>query len=226
MPEGKITALRKQEHDPQRVNVFIENTFAIGISLTTLTRESLYIGKLIDAAAWARLEASEHHDKAFQAALRYLQSRPRSTAEVRLKLQQKQFAAPVIDAAIARLTELELLNDEAFARFWVENRQTHRPRGVALVRTELLRKGIDRTIIDHTMADEDLHGDDSERALALARGVLRKYQDAPDRAAFQRRLGGYLQRRGFLFATIRPILDELWHEVQQTGVDEAEDREE
>lgn len=214
MPEGFITALQAQERDSQRVNVFIDGVFALGISLNTLAREELYIGKPIDAAQWTRLQAAESADKALQAALRFLQARPRSIAEVRTRLEQKQYAAEAIEDAIARLADLNLLDDLAFARFWVENRQACRPRGVQALRDELYRKGIARTIIDEVVSDEHLVGDERERAFILARAALPKYANVSDRVTFQRRLGGYLQRRGFDYETIKPILDRLWREVE------------
>jgi regulatory protein len=215
MPAGTITALRTQAHDNQRVNVFVDDAFAIGVSLNTITREGLYVGKVLDAAAWTRLEEAECADKAVTAALQYLTARPRSTAEVRERLQRKQFPPEAVEAALTRLQERGLIDDTAFSRFWVENRQACRPRGVQALRSELYRKGIDRTTIDATLSDTDLTGDEYEQALTLARTALRKYADAPNYATFQRRLGGYLQRRGFGFDTISSILDLLWQEVQQ-----------
>jgi regulatory protein len=215
MPEGTITALRPQERDSQRINVFLDDRFALGISLDTLAREGLYVGQYIDAACWQRLESAEQASKARHAALRFLQARPRSVAEVRERLQRKQFAAPLIEHTIARLSDMGMLDDNAFARFWVENRNACRPRGPQALRNELYRKGIDRAVIDATLQDETLTGGEHERALLLARGVLAKYASAPDRITFQRRMGGYLQRRGFGYDTIRPILDLLWEEVSQ-----------
>ncbi|MCU0494081.1 MAG: RecX family transcriptional regulator [Chloroflexaceae bacterium] len=214
MPAGKITALRAQEHDSQRVNVFIDGAFAIGISLNTLSREGLHVGKVLEAEAWTRLESAEGNDKAFQAALRFLNARPRSTTEVRERLAQKSFQPEAIDLAVARLVELGLLNDEQFARFWVENRLTCRPRGARMLREELRRKGVSRTVVDTVLHDEELTGDEDERALTLARAALRKYADAPDRATFQRRLGGYLQRRGFDAGSTMKIVNRLWQELK------------
>jgi regulatory protein len=214
MPEGTITALRYQERDRQRVNVFIDGAFALGVSLETLTSEKLYVGKQLDAEAWARLEGAEQMGKTLQAAWRLLQARPRSVAELRERLQRKQMPPAAIEQAIARLHELEMLDDAAFARFWVENRNTCRPRGPQALRQELSQKGISRDVITATLADEELMGDEHERALTLARGVLGKYAAAADYATFQRRLGGYLQRRGFGYDTIRPIVEALWREVR------------
>ena len=101
-------------------------------------------------------------------------------------------------------------------------RQSCRPRGVGALRDELRRKGIDRALVDATLSDEALTGGEDQRALTIARGALRKYASAPDRNTFQRRMGGYLQRRGFGFDTIGPILDTLWTELKGAIEEETE----
>lgn len=220
MPAGTITALRAQANDPQRVNVFIDGEFALGVSLNTITQERLYIGRQLDEADYARIEQAERADKAFQAALRFLESRPRSAAEVRERLGRKSFEPREIDAAIARLGALGLIDDATFARFWVENRQACRPRGSSALREELRRKGIAPDVVASVLSDAALTGDEAGRARELARAALRKYAGAPDRATFARRLGGYLQRRGFSFEVIRPIIEQLWSELKGSRADQ------
>ena len=220
MPAGTITALRAQAKDPQRVNVFINGEFAIGVSLNTISKEELYVGKALSVEEFARVERAESSDKALHAALRFLEARPRSTSEIRERLRRKDFAGETIEAAIERLAALGMIDDAAFARAWVENRQASRPRGVGALRDELRRKGIDRALAEAVLSDEALIGGEDQHALSIARGALHKYANAPDRAAFQRRMGGYLQRRGFGFDTIGPILDTLWNELR--GADDRE----
>ena len=220
MSAGTITALRAQAKDPQRVNVFVNGEFAIGVSLNTISKAGLYVGKALSAEEFARIEQAEGGDKALQAALRFLEARPRSVAEIRDRLRRKAFADEAIESAIDRLTALGMLDDSAFARFWVENRQASRPRGASALRDELRRKGIDRALADTILSDAELTGDEAGQAMTIARGALRKYAGAPDRATFQRRLGGYLQRRGFGFDTIGPIVDKLWTELRERA-DEA-----
>jgi regulatory protein len=220
MPAGKITALRAQERDNQRVNVFIDGAFAIGVSLTTLTREGLFVGKELDEAAWARLESAESSDKALQAALRFLELRPRSLAEVRERLRRKGYSPEAIEAALTRLNETGLLDDQAFSRFWVEARQNSRPRGKLALRSELLRKGIDKATIDETLAEQGDADDERERAETLARSVLHKYSRETDKQSFQRRLGGFLQRRGFAPDIVIALVGQLWREVQANNEEE------
>jgi len=220
MPAGTITALRAQVKDAERVNVFIDGDFALGVSLSTITKAGLYVGKALDAEEYTRLEQLESADKAYLAALRFLEARPRSEAEVRERLTRKEYAPEAIDAALARLVQLELIDDAAFARSWVENRQAYRPRGIGALRDELRRKGIATDVAAQVLSDDQLTGDQAERALALARGALHKYANAADRPTFLRRMGGYLQRRGFGFEIIRPIVDQLWAEVHGPVDDE------
>lgn len=220
MPTGTISAIKAQLNDSQRVSLFIDDVFALGVSLTTLADERLYVGQVIDEETWARLEATEQADKALHAALRLLEFRPRSVAEIRLALRRKQYPAEAIDHAVARLLDLGLLDDARFSQTLVENRRALQSRGTLALRDELRRKGIDRTTIEATLAAEEPDGEaERERALSLARSVAHKYAGAPDRASFQRRLGGFLQRRGFRVDTIRPILAMLWAE-RRAEIDE------
>ncbi len=221
MPEGTITALRAQEHDAQRVNVYIDHTFALGVSLATVARERLYVGMHLDAATYARIEAAESVERAVQIAVRAIESRPRSVAEIRDRLQRKGFAPETIDAAVERLHTGGLLDDAAFARFWIENRQTCRPRGRHALADELRRKGVDAELVASTL-DAALTDEEAVRAETLARAAVRRYIAAADYQTFLRRLGGYLQRRGFSAETILPIVERLWHE--RGGDPEAVDR--
>lgn len=213
MPAGKITALRAQANDPQRVNVFVDGSFALGVSLNTISKEALFVGKVLSEQEFERLAATENSDKAFQSALRLLESRPRTVAEIRDKLRRKEFAPELIDRALERLDSLGLVDDASFARRWIENRQLLSPRGKGALRDELRRKGIDREIADSVLGDNELLGDQGEQAMEIGRAALRKYADAPDKMTFTRKLGGYLQRRGFGFDTIRPVIDTLWQEL-------------
>ncbi|MEM8529616.1 MAG: RecX family transcriptional regulator [Chloroflexota bacterium] len=214
MPAGTITSLHAQVNDSQRVNVFINGDFALGISLTTVSREKLYVGKVLSEADYQRLEQTETTEKSLQVGLRLLSARPRSTAEIRERLNREGFTTTSIEQTVERLIELELLDDTTFTRQWIENRQTLRPRGVNALRNELRQKGIQRDIVEAALEDDELIGNETERAMTLARSVVHKYRNSPNRATFTRRLGGYLQRRGFHFDIIHPVIDQLWQDTQ------------
>ena len=77
------------------------------------------------------------------AALRFLEARSRSVAEVRRRLRDAGYRPELVEGAIGRLTTLGMLDDEAFARAWIESRDRARPRGEHALRQELRLKGVD-----------------------------------------------------------------------------------
>lgn len=214
MPPGTITGLALQQGDQERVNVFVDGEFALGVSVYVVQDLGLRKGQVLSQADWDQIEAAERGSRAWNAALRLLESRPRTEREIRDRLRRKEFLPQQIDAVVTRLRELNLLDDSQFARLWVANRQNVSPRGAQALRQELRAKGVDREIADEVIAEQT--DEDSERAAceAVARKAVRRYADSPDRTTFQRKLGGYLQRRGFRFETIKPILEQLWNEAR------------
>jgi regulatory protein len=104
------------------------------------------------------------------AAARYLEARPRSTAEVRRRLTTMGYRASLVDGAITRMTEMGYLDDEAFARSWVASRDRARPRGAHALRRELQLKGVDREVVDAVL-DEREEGGAAEGAAGEATGA-------------------------------------------------------
>ena len=88
-----------------------------------------------------------------EAAARFLEPRARSVTEVRRRLVSAGYKPDLVEAAIERLTELGLLDDDAFARAWVESRDRARPRGERAIRQELALKGIDRLTVDLVLGE-------------------------------------------------------------------------
>jgi regulatory protein len=88
-----------------------------------------------------------------EAAARFLEPRARSVAEVRRRLTTAGYQPALVEGAIERLLDLGMLDDEAFARAWVESRDRARPRGERAIRQELALKGVDRTTVDLVLAE-------------------------------------------------------------------------
>lgn len=155
------------------------------------------------------------------AALSLLSYRPRSEAELRQRLGQRGFSPEVRDTVIAKLTAQKLLDDPAFAQFWKDNRQSFRPQSQRLTRLELKRKGVADDVIDSVVGEMD----DEANAHRAALGKSHQFT-GKDYLSFRRRLGGYLQRRGFSSSVIRRTLEKVWGEgvgsVDQPGSQQIE----
>ena len=118
------------------------------------------------ARADARLaERSQIDDPAIvlEAAAAFLSVRPRSVHETRRRLLRLGYPSGPVGIVIERLLEFGYLDDEAFARAWVESRDRARPRGEMALRRELQLKGIDRDLITAALAQRAAADDERDR---------------------------------------------------------------
>jgi len=148
---------------------------------------------------------------AYEAAVRYLGGRPHTVAEIHRHLRSKKFEAETIDRAIDRLRAQRYVDDEAFARWWVEQRERFKPRGDRALRTELAQKGVARDVVDIVLGERAPDADVEQARRALSRPLTR-WADMPV-AEKRRKIHTYLAARGFDYETIdevtrREITDE------------------
>ena len=88
-----------------------------------------------------------------EAAAAFLGVRPRSVAETRRRLRHLGYREPLVDEVIDRLVAMRYLDDEQFARTWVEGRDRARPRGESALRRELALKGVAREVVDDVLLE-------------------------------------------------------------------------
>lgn len=211
----KITALVAQKRNRNRVNVFLDGKFAFGLAAIEAAR--LRLGQTLSDEEIADLAERDALERAHERALHFLSFRPRSESEVRRYLEGKHVSPEHIEEVMARLTRVGLVDDAAFARFWVENRGAFRPRGARALRYELRHKGLAPEAIDEALAGHD------EEALAqeVARSQARRLRGLPQ-LEFQRRLGQFLARRGFTYDIITEVVERAWQEASGGLSDESE----
>jgi regulatory protein len=128
-------------------------------------------------------------------ALRLLSVRPRSRRELELRLRGAGFEADEVEAELARLEAVGLVDDEAFARAVVEHELTVRRSGRRAVGSRLAARGVDRATIDAALQEASGTGDE-DRALELARSRVSRLAGVGPEQAFTR-LVGFLARRGY-----------------------------
>jgi regulatory protein len=130
---------------------------------------------------------------------------------VRQRLRRTRVDESVIDGVVVQLQAHRLLDDRAFAEYWVEQRQTFRPRGARLLRAELARLGVARGGAEAATAPlEESAEEDAYRA--AARQAQRLRDRDLDEATFRTRLGQWLARRGFDWDVITPVVGRLCQE--------------
>jgi len=181
-----------------------------------------------------RRAAVDDPDVVLEAAARFLEPRARSVAEVRRRLTGAGYRAVLVDGAITRMLELGMLDDEAFARAWVESRDRARPRGERAIRQELGLKGVDRPTIDLVLAERreaaaGVPSDDGELPVtpdqAAAERLLTRNARSLARVADprQRRQRAYalLARNGFDLEVCRTVAAQVESDEAVEGLEEA-----
>ena len=205
-----ISALKVQKKNRDRVSVFLDGRFAFGVP--AIVAVPLKVGQVLSDAEIEALQEKGNVEGAYNHALNYLSYRPRSRAEVETYLQGRKVSEQQAESILARLERAGLIDDEEFARYWVENRERHRPKGLRALRYELGRKGLRDDVIERALGSVDV----SEGAYRAASKKARQLSHV-DGSTFRRKMVEYLARRGFDYEVAREAVERHWSEL---GTDE------
>lgn len=211
-PGGSITAIEPQKTNADRMSIFVDGEFALGVHCDIVAKHGLHVGKRLPPEKLQEIEHDEEYVQAKQSALDYLAHKPRTEEEVRRKLRQTDVSEPVRDEVISRLYELQYLDDEAYARDYVRNRFSSKKYGPERIRRELRKRGVDRRLIEEAVHDH--FSDIDVKAIAREHAEKRwsRLADEEDARRRKQKLYRYLRRRGFPSDVISPLLDELERE--------------
>jgi len=202
---GRITDIKVQKKNRKRVSVYLDGEY--GFSLGVLVAAPLGRGDTLSDEEIEELELLDSIQVAYDRTLKYLAYRPRSSAEVSRYLGGKGVAGGVSDQVLRRLRASGLVDDTAFARYWVENRERFRPRGRRLLRQELREKGISNHLIEEALSDVEEGRSAYEAALQRAS----RWANLDDET-FGEKMYGFLRRRGFEYEAIAGTVSRLLRE--------------
>jgi regulatory protein len=211
-----ISRLEPIPRHPDRVRVHVTGRRA-PLDLTRLVAEEagLRPGLALDDATIARLLQRDEFQDALDRALHFLGSRPRSEREIRTRLTRAGVGADLLDRVVERLRKNGLVDDAAFARYWIENRERFSPRGARAIKAELRQKGLDsETIAEEVDEAEAVDEETGARAVALKQA---KRFAKLDHQTFRQKMFAVLARRGFDYEAIGTAIEEAWHTVEATG---------
>jgi regulatory protein len=204
----RISAIEPRQKNPRRMNIYLDGEFVFGLS--SFVAAWLKVGQELDEEKIASLQTEDAGEMAYQKALHFLSFRPRSSTEVHQNLLKRGIPETCVEETVARLQRAGLVNDQEFARAWVENRNTFKPRSRSALRMELHRKGLSDEILQPVL-DEQV--DEETLAFEAARKYAHRLAGL-EWPEFRRKLGGFLARRGFSYTTLSPVVSEVWKESQ------------
>ena len=201
--EKIITALKQQKKNPDRINVYIDDQFAFGVS--RFVGAWLKEGDAIEEAKVQQLLDQDGYEQALQKALRFIAYQPRTEAEVRSKLAKLEFSEDMIDGVIKDLKDKNYINDTRFAQEWITSRAQSKPRGYKYFTYELRRKGISEGAIEQALEDAP---EESDMAYRLGIKYLSRY-DRLSEDEFGKKMYAVLARRVFPYEIIKNTIEKL-----------------
>lgn len=209
----KVTAIKAQVKNKDRVSVFIDGSYRFSLDITQVAELGIRSGKEYTEEELVNLENESQFGKVYTRSLEYALTRPRSLKEMRDYFYRKTrdtrtqsgeikkgVSVEVTQRALDRLVGRGYVDDIKFAAFWVENRNVRKGSSTRRLQAELMAKGVDRAIIEQTLSQTD-RNDSDELGKVIARKAAR-YET-------EDKLIAYLQRQGFSYSNIREALDSI-----------------
>jgi regulatory protein len=197
-----ITRLVAGKRNQSRVNIYFDGEFTLALSLDEVVKHGLKKGLELSEAEITKLKDQDATDYAYNKLLNFLSYRPRTVKEVRDRLYKYEVRDPgKQNLLIERLQSKGYLDDVAFARWFIDSRNTHRPRSPRRIEQELQAKGVSREVIKEvigTVADvEQTIRALLEKKLGTSRIIS---------LAERQKIGGYLTRQGFPWDKIKQVV--------------------
>jgi len=216
----RITALKVQLRDKSRVNVFVDGKYSFSLDATQVIDLGVRTGNEYSEAEFTQLLEESQFGKLYTRSLEYVLVRPRSQRELRDYLYRKTRDTRTKEGLVKkgvtkeltvrvfdRLLEKGYLDDEKFARFWVENRNMRKGSSMRKLQSELMAKGVESSIISQVIESSE-RNDDEELQKIIAKKAVR-YDD-------EKKLIAYLMGQGFSYSQVRSALTD----IQQEAIDD------
>lgn len=199
----QITDIKAQIKRAGRYSIFVDGKYAFSFSDTALLEHKLTIGRELTKEEIGKYKQLSQDDKLLGQVLRYTALRPRSVWEVQMYMTRKHCPAPQQQNILNKLTNMGYLDDETFARAWVEYRQLLKPLSSRRVRLELRQKRVADDTIDRVLRQNPV-----DDLAALRTMAEKKYRQSKYRTDTTK-LKQYLARQGFQYDDIKTVVDEL-----------------
>ena len=203
-----ITQISEQKRRPNRRNVYLDGAFAFGCNVNVVAKFKLREGMNLSEEQVRQIQLGEVKQECFDKAMEALSSRLHSRAELRKKLVRREYGDAVVDAVLDDLARLGYLDDERFAKTKALSAAQNKHHGRRRAFMELIKSGVKGEVADKALADVYSEHDSTAVARQLAEKQAARLKKLDPMVA-RRRLVGMLQRRGFEYDAIKPVVDEV-----------------
>jgi regulatory protein len=195
----KITSIKQQVKNPERVSIFVDGKYEFSLSLDELVKYKLKNNDGLGQADIKKFKKISADGKLRGRALEWLMNRPHSEREFRDYLYRKKVEPEQIESLVNEMTEKGYLDNVKFAA-WFTELQARRGKSNRAIRSELFKKGIGREVADETLGEGA--GDETERLKNIIekKRRLSRYKNDPQK------LAQYLVAQGFSWQDVKSEL--------------------
>lgn len=186
-----------------KFKIYLDGEFAFVLYKGELSRYGIEEGAVLDKDVVAKILEEVVLKRAKLRALHLLEGMDRSEAGLREKLRHGMYPKEVIERAIAYVKSFGYLDDERYARHFVEGRKATKSRKE--IYYLLSQKGIRTEVIEQVF--ECCYGEENEEIEAIQKIIQKKRIDLDHASKEQiQKLCGYLSRKGFRYEDIRQVI--------------------
>ena len=210
-----ITDIKQAVKNQNRANIFVNGKYRFSLDIFQLTQLNVKIGSKFTKTEIENLEQQSEFGKLYSLALNYCLIRPHSKKEIsdylwkktlnrKLKnrktgefYEKKGVSNISVEQVLSRLIEKKYIDDEKFAKFWVENRNQRKGSSIKKLKSELFSKGVSSDIIEQVLSESNRNDEDEIQKIIAKKA--KRYTD-------EQKLIAYLARQGFSFDEIKKAL--------------------
>jgi regulatory protein len=203
-----ITRISEQKRRQNRRNIYLDGAFAFGCNINVVAKFRLREGMTLSADQVRQIEFGEVRQECFDRAMAALGSRLHSRAELHRKLMRREYGETVVNAVLEDLVRMGYVDDERFARTKALSAAQHKRHGRRRAMIELRKSGVGAGVAERAVDDVYSTHDSTAAARTLAETQAARVKKL-EPAVARRRLVGMLQRRGFDYESIKPVVDEV-----------------
>ncbi len=195
----KVTSIKQQVKNPERVSIFVDGKYEFSLSLDELVKYKLKNNDELDEAAIKKFKKISADGKLRARALEWLMNRPHSEREFRDYLYRKKVEPEQVESLVNEFRDKGYLDNAKFAA-WFTELQARRGKSDRAIRAELFKKGIGRELADETLNTGV--SDEAERLKAMIekKQKLSRYRNDPQK------LMQYLVAQGFSWQDVKAAL--------------------
>jgi len=222
----KVTKIQQQVNRKDRYSIYIDELYSFSLHESQLIQSGLRLGKEFTQDELDTLKNESQFGKAYERVLNYILIRPRAEKEVKdylvrtflypkpkayvnkkgersIKKREvdRDAVTAMIDKIMIKVRDKGYINDESFARAWIESRQMTKKSSTRRLEQELQQKGVTRDIIATVLQKVEINEIDNLRALVIKKRRLARYKD-------NKKLLPYLVRQGYSYDDVKKVINE------------------